>query len=197
MRRFCRPSLAWSLAAAAAAIMVAWLRGWCGARADLRLFTPEELARYRGGPGDPGLYLAFLGRVYDVSSGRRHYEPGAHYSGFAGTSPVAHAGPPPAQSGSVVRSFIHSFIRCLPIPPFLPSLPSLSTTNQVARTQLYHPSGFWGGTTASRCSLYPHSMAVLDFMSKKRLSRWLLVPAYVPCARLAEPVRYNSCAQLQ
>uniref|UniRef100_G3SWS7 Neuferricin n=1 Tax=Loxodonta africana TaxID=9785 RepID=G3SWS7_LOXAF len=25
-----------------------------------------------------------LGRVYDVSSGRRHYEPGAHYSGFAG-----------------------------------------------------------------------------------------------------------------
>ncbi|XP_042555362.1 neuferricin isoform X2 [Dipodomys spectabilis] len=85
LRRCCGPSLAWSLAAAAAAIMVAWLRGWCGARADLRLFTPEELARYRGGPGDPGLYLAFLGRVYDVSSGRRHYEPGAHYSGFAGT----------------------------------------------------------------------------------------------------------------
>lgn len=47
-------------------------------------FIPEELARYRGGPGDPGLYLVLLGRVYDVSSGRKHYEPGAHYSGFSG-----------------------------------------------------------------------------------------------------------------
>ncbi|KAM4843977.1 neuferricin isoform 1-T1 [Thomomys bottae] len=84
MRRLCGPALVWSLAAAVAAVMAAWLRGWWGARADLRLFTPEELARFRGGRGDPGLYLAFLGRVYDVSSGRRHYEPGAPYSGFAG-----------------------------------------------------------------------------------------------------------------
>ncbi|XP_046530215.1 neuferricin isoform X2 [Equus quagga] len=72
------------LAAAAAAVMAARLMGWWSPRAGLRLFIPEELARYRGGPGDPGLYLALLGRVYDVSSGRRHYEPGAHYSGFAG-----------------------------------------------------------------------------------------------------------------
>nr|XP_012634649.1 neuferricin isoform X2 [Microcebus murinus]XP_012634650.1 neuferricin isoform X2 [Microcebus murinus]XP_012634651.1 neuferricin isoform X2 [Microcebus murinus] len=72
------------LAVAAAAVMVARLMGWWGPRAGSRLFVPEELARYRGGPGDPGLYLALLGRVYDVSSGRRHYEPGAHYSGFAG-----------------------------------------------------------------------------------------------------------------
>ncbi|XP_075417284.1 neuferricin [Tenrec ecaudatus] len=73
-----------SLAAAAAAVVAAWLMGGWSARAGFRLFLPEELARYRGGPGDPGLYLALLGRVYDVSSGRRHYEPGAHYSGFAG-----------------------------------------------------------------------------------------------------------------
>ncbi|XP_059852886.1 neuferricin isoform X2 [Delphinus delphis] len=72
------------LATAAAAAMAARLMGWWSPRADFRLFIPEELARYRGRPGDPGLYLALLGRVYDVSSGRRHYEPGAHYSGFAG-----------------------------------------------------------------------------------------------------------------
>ncbi|XP_065388328.1 neuferricin isoform X2 [Macaca fascicularis] len=72
------------LAVAAAAVMAARLMGWWGPRAGFRLFIPEELSRYRGGPGDPGLYLALLGRVYDVSSGRRHYEPGSHYSGFAG-----------------------------------------------------------------------------------------------------------------
>ncbi|XP_065764545.1 neuferricin isoform X1 [Muntiacus reevesi] len=73
-----------AVAVAAAAAMAARLMGWWSPRADFRLFIPEELARYRGRPGDPGLYLALLGRVYDVSSGRRHYEPGAHYSGFAG-----------------------------------------------------------------------------------------------------------------
>ena len=78
-------------AVAVAAAMAAWLMGWWSPRADFRLFIPEELARYRGRPGDPGLYLALLGRVYDVSSGRRHYEPGAHYSGFAGISRAVHA----------------------------------------------------------------------------------------------------------
>ncbi|XP_055453289.1 neuferricin [Psammomys obesus] len=73
-----------SLAVAAAAAMTVWLLDRWGPRPGPRLFVPEELARYRGGPDDPGLYLALLGRVYDVSSGRRHYEPGAHYSGFAG-----------------------------------------------------------------------------------------------------------------
>ncbi|XP_023411906.2 neuferricin isoform X1 [Loxodonta africana] len=72
------------LTVVAAAVVTAWLMGWWSPRPGFRLFIAEELARYRGGPGDPGLYLALLGRVYDVSSGRRHYEPGAHYSGFAG-----------------------------------------------------------------------------------------------------------------
>ncbi|XP_006105334.1 LOW QUALITY PROTEIN: neuferricin [Myotis lucifugus] len=72
------------LAVAAAAAVAARLAGWWGPLAGCRLFTPGELARHRGGPGEPGLYLALLGRVYDVSSGRRHYEPGAPYSGFAG-----------------------------------------------------------------------------------------------------------------
>nr|KAF6455565.1 cytochrome b5 domain containing 2 [Rousettus aegyptiacus] len=72
------------LAAVAVAVMAARLMSWWSPSAGFRLFVPGELARYRGGPGDPGLYLALLGRIYDVSSGRRHYEPGAHYSGFAG-----------------------------------------------------------------------------------------------------------------
>ncbi|XP_026635845.1 neuferricin isoform X2 [Microtus ochrogaster] len=87
MLRLCGLGVVLSLVAAAAAVMTVWLMDWWGPEgppSGLRLFVPEELARYRGGPGDPGLYLALLGRVYDVSSGRRHYEPGAHYSGFAG-----------------------------------------------------------------------------------------------------------------
>ncbi|XP_050018681.1 LOW QUALITY PROTEIN: neuferricin [Alexandromys fortis] len=87
MLRLCGFGVVLSLVAAAAAVMAVWLMDWWGPEGSpsgLRLFVPEELARYRGGPGDPGLYLALLGRVYDVSSGRRHYEPGAHYSGFAG-----------------------------------------------------------------------------------------------------------------
>ncbi|XP_052612154.1 neuferricin isoform X6 [Peromyscus californicus insignis] len=84
MLRLCGLGVVLSLVAAAAAVMAMWLVDWWGPCPGLRLFVPEELARYRGGPGDPGLYLALLGRVYDVSSGRRHYEPGAHYSGFAG-----------------------------------------------------------------------------------------------------------------
>lgn len=83
MRRPCGRGLLLSLAVGVVAMITSWLLGWCSS-AGFRLFIPEELSRYRGGPGDPGLYLALLGRVYDVSSGRRHYEPGAHYSGFAG-----------------------------------------------------------------------------------------------------------------
>ncbi|NWI51080.1 NEUFC protein, partial [Calyptomena viridis] len=38
----------------------------------------------RGQPGQPGLYLALLGQVFDVQRGRRHYGPGGAYSGLAG-----------------------------------------------------------------------------------------------------------------
>ncbi|NXH46649.1 NEUFC protein, partial [Dicaeum eximium] len=49
-----------------------------------RLLSAAELRRYRGAPGEPGLYLAVLGRVFDVERGRKHYGPGGAYSGFAG-----------------------------------------------------------------------------------------------------------------
>lgn len=39
---------------------------------------------YRGTDGSKGLYLAFLGTVYDVSSGKDHYGPGGGYHFFAG-----------------------------------------------------------------------------------------------------------------
>ncbi|XP_077021712.1 neuferricin isoform X3 [Tamandua tetradactyla] len=83
-RRGCGLLLCLTVAVVVAAVVAAWLMDWWSPHARFRLLIPEELARYRGGPGDPGLYLALLGRVYDVSSGRKHYEPGAHYSGFAG-----------------------------------------------------------------------------------------------------------------
>ena len=38
-----------------------------------RVFTKAELAQYTGGEASPGLYLALLGVVYDVSSGRQYY----------------------------------------------------------------------------------------------------------------------------
>lgn len=110
MRKLDRRWLLLSLAVAAAAAMAARLLGWWDPHADIRVFIPEELARYRGGPRDPGLYLALLGRVFDVSSGRRHYEPGAHYSGFAGISEAAHAlfCSDAARQPPWRRSFIHS-----------------------------------------------------------------------------------------
>ncbi|NXG04750.1 NEUFC protein, partial [Sakesphorus luctuosus] len=49
-----------------------------------RLLSARDLRRYRGAPGDPGLYLALLGRVFDVQRGRRHYGPGGAYSALAG-----------------------------------------------------------------------------------------------------------------
>ncbi|XP_040485764.1 neuferricin isoform X2 [Ursus maritimus] len=107
MRRLGGRGLLLGLAAAAAAVVAARWMGWWSGRAGLRLFVPEELARYRGGPGDPGLYLALLGRVYDVSSGRRHYEPGAHYSGFAAFSEFIQAVLSPVLHSALRPSNIH------------------------------------------------------------------------------------------
>ncbi|NXY04515.1 NEUFC protein, partial [Pteruthius melanotis] len=49
-----------------------------------RLLSAAELRRYRGEPGEPGLYLALLGRVFDVERGRKHYGPGGAYRRLAG-----------------------------------------------------------------------------------------------------------------
>ncbi|XP_029467928.1 neuferricin [Rhinatrema bivittatum] len=49
-----------------------------------QLLSKEELSRYTGAAGSPGLYLALLGHVFDVKKGRKHYGPGGSYSFFAG-----------------------------------------------------------------------------------------------------------------
>lgn len=46
--------------------------------------TKEQLLKYDGTDGSKGLYLAFLGKIYDVDKGYRHYGPGGSYSHFAG-----------------------------------------------------------------------------------------------------------------
>ncbi|XP_072047928.1 neuferricin-like [Amphiura filiformis] len=48
-----------------------------------RIFSLEELKQYDGSEESKGLYLAFLGKVYDVSKGKQHYGPGGGYSFFA------------------------------------------------------------------------------------------------------------------
>jgi len=50
----------------------------------VKLFTKEELAKYDGSPGSPGLYLALMGQVFDVSKGKDYYGPGGGYSFFSG-----------------------------------------------------------------------------------------------------------------
>jgi len=50
------------------------------------VFSREELSMYDGSDSSPGIYLAILGSVYDVSSGRRHYGPDGGYGFFSGLS---------------------------------------------------------------------------------------------------------------
>ena len=58
-------------------VLVVPLKNWlndritCLEEGDL-LFTNDDLARYSGVDGSPGLYLGFLGIVYDVSKGELH-----------------------------------------------------------------------------------------------------------------------------
>nr|XP_002126672.1 neuferricin-like [Ciona intestinalis] len=50
-----------------------------------RIFSKQDLwDNYRGGDESKGLYLAFFGKVFDVSKGKEHYGPGGGYHFFAG-----------------------------------------------------------------------------------------------------------------
>lgn len=55
-----------------------------------KILTVDELARYNGEEGSDGLYLALIGKVYDVSKGSQHYGPGGGYHGFAGNYLIMH-----------------------------------------------------------------------------------------------------------
>lgn len=52
--------------------------------ANDRLFTEKELSKYSG--EDTEIYLAVLGKVFDVSKGADYYGPGKTYHKFAGKS---------------------------------------------------------------------------------------------------------------
>jgi predicted heme/steroid binding protein len=51
----------------------------------LPVFTKESLAQYDGADPSLPIYLAFEGNVYDVTEGKRFYEPGGAYHFLAGT----------------------------------------------------------------------------------------------------------------
>lgn len=49
-----------------------------------RIFSHDELSKFNGESGSQGIYLAILGKVYDVTKGSKHYGPGGSYHAFAG-----------------------------------------------------------------------------------------------------------------
>ena len=54
-----------------------------GSQSKERLFTLDELEKYRGIAGSD-IYLAILGQVFDVTKGRKHYGPDGTYHFFTG-----------------------------------------------------------------------------------------------------------------
>lgn len=51
---------------------------------DLPIFSREELYQYNGSGDFDAIYISILGRVYDVTAGKRFYGPGGKYHIFAG-----------------------------------------------------------------------------------------------------------------
>ena len=54
------------------------------------LFTKDRIAKFDGSDGSPGLYLAILGRVYDVKAGEKHYGADGGYGFFRGSLRVVY-----------------------------------------------------------------------------------------------------------
>ncbi|KAF9570288.1 hypothetical protein EC968_002007 [Mortierella alpina] len=49
-----------------------------------KVFTPEELSKHDGTDPSAAIYVAIKGKVFDVSSKKEMYGPGAGYHCFAG-----------------------------------------------------------------------------------------------------------------
>ncbi|KAF9940179.1 hypothetical protein BGZ67_008220 [Mortierella alpina] len=49
-----------------------------------KIFTPEELAKHDGTNASEPIYVAIKGKVFDVSTKKEMYGPGAGYHCFAG-----------------------------------------------------------------------------------------------------------------
>lgn len=60
------------------------VKGSGAVKSDGLVFSPGELSKYDGREGSRGLYIAIVGRVYDVEKGRNFYGPDGGYKQFAG-----------------------------------------------------------------------------------------------------------------
>ena len=49
-----------------------------------KVFTKEELKKYDGSEDSPGIYIAILGQVFDVTKAPKYYGPNGGYGFFAG-----------------------------------------------------------------------------------------------------------------
>ena len=49
-----------------------------------RVFTKEELAKYKGEEEGGKIYMAIMGKVFDVTRGKDYYGPGGGYAFFSG-----------------------------------------------------------------------------------------------------------------
>ena len=49
-----------------------------------KVFTKEELKKYDGSENSPGIYIAILGQVFDVTKAPKYYGPNGGYGFFAG-----------------------------------------------------------------------------------------------------------------
>jgi len=54
-----------------------------------RVFTKEELSKFKGEDGGD-IYIAIMGKVFDVSRGKDYYGPGGGYAFFSGQYTVIH-----------------------------------------------------------------------------------------------------------
>ncbi|ESO95497.1 hypothetical protein LOTGIDRAFT_116983 [Lottia gigantea] len=75
-----------------------------------KLLTKDELAKFKESP----IYLAILGKVYDVTEGKRHYCKGAGYEGFSGRD-----GTRAFITGDFTEAGLIEDIRGLTLPEFL------------------------------------------------------------------------------
>lgn len=71
-------------------IYLHWTNGLSGqsgvlsAKTNLPVLSENELSNYNGENPDKPIYIALEGNVYDVTAGRKFYEPGGAYHSLAG-----------------------------------------------------------------------------------------------------------------
>ncbi len=78
-----------------------------------RLYSKEELAKFVGGSSSDSIYLAILGRVYDVTAGKEFYTPGSGYGFFSGLTLMKCLNDKVTNNHKFFYFMRHSFIKIL------------------------------------------------------------------------------------